>query len=195
MRALQSMNTDLARDMGCARARGMLENKRVVDPDKVATHVTEAQNVALEAPASSEMVLIPSEAQCGVATPLNSQPMQEECSPVVSMATPTFDDLESMFSKWPPCSQEAERGTQQEQYSRTQGEDTHVISFWSVLSSPIQLPSDPEDTSVLEHLEVLPAMTEDEPGPRVVSQAETADVQDSGESTDASFSEWMQSED
>jgi len=191
------MNTDLARDMGCARARGMLENKRVVDPDKVATHVTEAQNVALEAPVSSEMALIPSEAQCGVATPLNSQPIQEECSPVVSMATPTFDEssLESMFSKWPPCNQEAERGTQQEEYSQTQGEGTHIASFWSVLSSPIQLPSDPEDTSVLEHLEVLPAIIEDEPGPRVTSQAEIADVQDSGESTDASFSEWMQSED
>ncbi|KAF9365335.1 hypothetical protein BGX34_010461 [Mortierella sp. NVP85] len=193
VRALQNMNTDLAGDMGCARAHGML-NKRVVDPDKVATHVTEAQKVALEALVSSE---IPSEAQCGVATPLNSQPMQEECSPVVSTATPIYDEfsLESMFSKWPPCNQEAERGTQQEEYSQTQGEDTHVISFWSVLSSPIQLPSDPEDTSVLEHLEVLPAMTEDEPGLGVVSQVEIADVQDSGESTDASFSEWMQSED
>lgn len=210
------MDTNLTVDMSCTRERGMLENKSVVGSKNVTTHVAEAQYVALKATASAEMALTPPEAQCGVATALDSQPMPEECSvrsPVVSMATPVYDgsSLDYSFSDWPPCNQEAARGAREEckmcsqnqrlrdEQSDSQspilGGDTHVTSFWSVSFSPIELPSDPEDTSVLEHLEVLKEVTEDEPGPEAAAQVEIEDFQDSGESSDASFSEWMQAED
>ncbi|KAF8939181.1 hypothetical protein EDD21DRAFT_390744 [Dissophora ornata] len=118
---------------------------------------------------------------------------QEECelSPVITTATPIVARSPcSAFSlEWPPANQEAAARLQwpePTQKGERQSEGlSQAIPQWLGPFSPIHLPSDPEDTSILEPLD---AFKED-------TLTDKIPIQENGLRSEGYFSEWIRSED
>ncbi|KAG0295128.1 hypothetical protein BGZ98_001511 [Dissophora globulifera] len=110
-------------------------------------------------------------------------------SPIVSTATPVirYSSLNSQSLDWPPANQEAARRLQWPDLNdRDHAEDldTRISAPSPRLYSPIHLPSDPEDTSILEAFDVFN-------GESLIRSAFVQEV----EWRPDSFSEWIGSDD
>ncbi|KAG0317274.1 hypothetical protein BGZ99_006416 [Dissophora globulifera] len=110
-------------------------------------------------------------------------------SPIVSAATPVirYSSLNSQSLDWPPANQEAARRLQWPDLNdRDHAEDldTRIGAPSPRLYSPIHLPSDPEDTSILEALDVFN-------GESLIRSTFVQEV----EWRPDSFSEWIGSDD
>ncbi|KAF8985080.1 hypothetical protein BGZ46_006042 [Entomortierella lignicola] len=103
----------------------------------------------------------------------DSECQQEEVySPIVSCTTQEYEQPLNLLSpspEWPPANQEAAKGLpllldaeKREQgipgsiyHNQTEPESILSNAPWSTLFTPILLPADPEDTSILEPLDAL----------------------------------------
>ncbi|KAF9939435.1 hypothetical protein BGZ65_010489 [Modicella reniformis] len=160
-----------ARHIAICRAARELRRMSTCQPRKVDLSTDQSHDQVRMNLVGSETKHVYVNTSAEMATSLDNPcaPQEDECSPVVSIDTPVLDERspswESLFSEWPPGNQEAARRIEQRQPHQEWSDDpfynpgtAHTVvdtPSWPVLFSPILLPSDPEDTSVLEALEHL----------------------------------------
>ncbi|KAG0005748.1 hypothetical protein BGZ80_005876 [Entomortierella chlamydospora] len=179
-----------------------LRGEGQVTSDGPSSHQPEIGNPSSEPAAicggalSLSSTIEPNEAQAIVEDNLEHQ-QEDGLSPLISSATSEFG--QSLSSpEWPPANQEAAKrlqlsgGAIKEEcftkllgHDQTEAEGISATAPWSIQFSPIILPTDPEDTSILEPLDAL----------NEADQVYDTTIQVDGWGSDCSLPEMIRSED